>query len=63
MRYSELKRKLRRFGCNYQSEGGRHEMWYSPITGKIFPVGRHNSEDVKSGTLRQIEKESGVKLS
>ena len=61
MKYSELKVLLRRNGCYVQSEGARHENWFSPITKKVFQVGRHNKEDVKNGTLNRILKDAGLK--
>ena len=27
MKYGELKRKLRKAGCQFYREGGRHEIW------------------------------------
>ena len=60
MKYSELKKKLKEIGCYKASEGTRHERWYSPVTKQEFPVGRHNSEDVKPGTLQAIKKQSGL---
>jgi len=61
MKFSELKKLLTENGCYKQSEGSRHENWYSPITGKIFQVGRHKSEDVKKGLLNKILKDTGLK--
>ena len=37
-----------------------HEIWYSPKTGKRFTVGRHNTEEVKTGTLTNPLKDAGV---
>ena len=61
MKYSELKNLLKKSGCYKQSEGTRHENWYSPITDKLFQVGRHNTEDVKKGILSKILKDAGIK--
>jgi len=61
MKYSELKNLLRKNGCYKRSEGMRHENWYSPMTNKIFQVGRHNNEDVKKGILNKIFKDAGIK--
>ena len=61
MKYSELKMLLRQNGCYKQSEGTRHENWYSAITGKTFQVGRHDSQDVKKGILNKILKDAGIK--
>jgi len=60
MKYTELKKLLRGIGCTKVSEGGNHEIWLSPITKKKFVVGRHNSQEVASGTLAKIKKLSGL---
>ena len=62
MKYSEIERKLKAKGCVKVREGTRHPLWYSPITGKEFPLSNHKSEEVKFGTLKDISKDSGVKL-
>ena len=62
MKYSELKRLLKKYGCRFDHDGGGHEIWYSPITGLYFPVGRHDRADVKKGTLTSILKDAGIKL-
>ncbi|MCL2627933.1 MAG: type II toxin-antitoxin system HicA family toxin [Oscillospiraceae bacterium] len=61
MKFSELKSMLKKNGCYKQSEGARHENWFSPITGKTFQVGRHTTDDVKKGTLNRILKDAGLK--
>ncbi|MBO5218382.1 MAG: type II toxin-antitoxin system HicA family toxin [Clostridia bacterium] len=60
MKYSELKKLLKKAGCRIEQEGARHEIWYSPKTGSRFPVGRHNTQDVKNGTLKSILKAAGI---
>lgn len=60
MKYSELKKLLKKNGCEFRHEGKRHEIWYSPKTGIEFPVGRHNSQDVAPGTFKAIMKQSGI---
>ncbi len=62
MKYSEIKRKLKKAGCYLKREGTRHEMWYSPLTGNSFPVSRHNKEEANVKTFKSIIKQSGVKL-
>lgn len=61
MKYSELEKQLKAIGCFIQREGSEHSIWYSPVTGKTFPVGRHKSQDVKKGTLERIKRDSGLK--
>jgi len=62
VKYSEIKRKLKKAGCYLKREGKRHEMWYSLKTDNLFPVSRHNKEEAGTGTKKSIEKQSGVKL-
>ncbi len=62
MNYGELKRKLKAAGCYKIDEGKRHERWYSPETGQEFPVGRHNQQEVATGTLKSIGNAAGIKL-
>ena len=62
MKYGELKMKLKWQNCYKVRDGVNHEIWYSGITGCLFTVGRHDSEEVKTGTLRSIVKISGIKI-
>lgn len=61
MTYSELKKLLKNNGCYLQQEGKRHELWYSPKTKEVFPVGRHNTQQVAKGTLKSILEAAGLK--
>lgn len=54
MKYSELKKLLKKDGCIFRYEGKRHEMWFSPKTGNEFPVGRHNSQGVAPELLKRL---------
>lgn len=60
MRYAELKKQLKNAGCYIIREGANHEIWFSPKTQETFPVGRHDSEDVKTKTLKNILKAAGL---
>jgi hypothetical protein len=62
MKYSEIHRKLRNAGCHIVNYGKKHPIWMSPLTGRLFETSYHNSEEAKSGTQKDIEKQSGVKL-
>lgn len=61
MKYSELVKKLKKAGCTVYRQGANHTQWYSQITGKIFSVGRHKTEDVKAKTLKSIMQSAGLK--
>ncbi|MEG1441708.1 MAG: type II toxin-antitoxin system HicA family toxin [Oscillospiraceae bacterium] len=56
-----VKKFLKKNGCVFDHDGKRHEMWYSPMTMKKFPIGRHNSQEVFSGTYNAIMKQAGIK--
>ena len=60
MRYSELEKLIKQAGCYILKEGANHSIWYSPITQKKFPVGRHRTEEVPTGTLKSIKKADRV---
>ena len=60
MKYSELEKLLRKAKCTVFREGSRHRIWYSPITGKTFPVSRHAQQDVPTGTLTSIKRDAGL---
>lgn len=53
-----VKAKLRDAGCNFDRQGkGDHEIWFSPITGKKFPV----DQDIRSRhTANGIMKQAGI---
>ncbi len=62
MKYTELHRKLRKFGCYMTGESrAGHPEWYSPITGKYFTTSHHEAQEVKNGTLRSILRDAGIK--
>lgn len=61
MKYSELERMLKKSGCWIDHEAKRHTMWYSPITGELFPVPRHQGQEAKTGTVNNILKAAGLK--
>ena len=60
MRTSEFKKLLRKNGCYLLTQGGRHEKWYSPITGNKFAVPRHDGQEIPTGTLQAIKKQAGI---
>ena len=60
MRYSELEKELRKIKCTVVRESRNHAIWYSPLTGKTFPVSRHKTEEIPNGTLRSIQRDAGL---
>lgn len=54
----KLKEILRAHGCTFERPGrGDHEIWYSPITGRRFPV----DHAIKSRhTANAVLKQAGI---
>lgn len=60
MRSSDLIKELTAIGCYQKREGkGSHRIWYSPKTGKTFPV-PHPKNSLPIGTVKSIKKSAGL---
>ena len=62
MKWSEVKRRLKMYGCYKYKNGTNHERWKSPITGAIKNIGRHDSQEVNTKTAADIFKAMGVPM-
>lgn len=60
MKLQELVKLLKKNNCRIKRRGSRHDIWYSSMTGKEFPVPRHKAE-IPIGTLNNILKDAGLK--
>lgn len=61
MKYSELKRILKKDGWFVARNGSRHDIYrHKDKEGEVI-VGRHDSQEVASGTLNSILKQAGLK--
>ncbi len=62
MKYSELEKKLKKIRCYDTGDTmNGHPLWYSPKTDRYFKMSHHKSQEVKTGTLQSILKDSGLK--
>lgn len=60
MKSADLIKDLRKAGCELKRQGkGSHQIWYSPITGKTFPV-PHPKGSLPVGTVKSIKKAAGI---
>lgn len=59
MKTSELIKILKKNDCYLLRNGKKHDIWYSPKTGKQFSVPRHLSQDIPKGTYNNIKKDAG----
>lgn len=60
MRTGELLKLLKQNGIILKRNGKKHDIYYSPITNKFFPVPRHKTE-IAEGTLKSILTDAGLK--
>ncbi|HEC99032.1 MAG TPA: type II toxin-antitoxin system HicA family toxin [Proteobacteria bacterium] len=62
MKYRELAKKLRGFGC-YEVQrrgGGSHRKWFNPESGKGTVIPDWGDKDLKHGTIKAILKQLGI---
>ena len=59
MKKSELLKLFSKSKIRFVRHGKRHDIYYSPITNKEFPVPRHAAE-IKTGTLQSILTDAGL---
>ncbi len=59
MKQSELLKLFNKNNNKLVQHGKRHDIYYSPITDKKFPVPRHTKE-IAVGTLKNIKKDAGI---
>ncbi len=59
MKQSELLKLFNKNNIKLVQHGKRHDIYYSPITDKKFPVPRHTKE-IAVGTLKNIKKDAGI---
>jgi len=60
MKWSEIKRLTDKAGAIFVRHGKRHDVYKNPVTGAIFLIGRHRSEEVPKGTANDVLKKAGV---
>ena len=60
MKTAELLKLLKKHGVYKLREGGRHEIYYSPLTGKKISIGRH-AKELPLGTVNSILKDAGIR--
>lgn len=59
MKQSELLKLFSEKNIMLLQHGKRHDIYYSPITGKKFPVPRH-AKEIAEGTIKSIKKDAGL---
>jgi hypothetical protein len=60
MKRLELERHLRDHGCEFFRHGGRHDVWFNPLTDSTAALPRHR--EIKPGTARAVCRDLGVPL-
>lgn len=57
MKMSELKRIATDYGWTIKRHGHKHDLYSHPQYPYLITIGRHDSEEVKSGTAARILKQ------
>lgn len=60
MKTSELLKLFKKNGIYFLEHGARHDVYYSPITGKTILVWRH-AKEIPIGTCNAMLKAAGLK--
>ncbi len=61
MRYKDIAKRLRKFGCYEVRQGkGSHRVWYNPETGQVTTIPDWGSKDLRVGTVRAIIRDLGI---
>ena len=61
MKISEIIKLLKKNGCHKERSGGSHDIWYSPITKRLFQVPRYGAQEAGTGLTNAILKQAGLK--
>lgn len=56
MKTKQFIQLLIKAGCFKLREGGNHEIWYSPRTGKKATIPRHGSQELGKGIELRLRK-------
>jgi mRNA interferase HicA len=58
MKRGDLLKKLSEQGCSLKRNGGRHDIWHNPKTGKSAPIPRHT--EIPDTLCKLIQKQLGL---
>jgi len=61
MTYAELIRLIKKQGVLFLEHGTKHDVYWNPQNGKDTQIPRHQSQEVKKGTLDKILEDLGLK--
>ncbi len=59
MKWRELRRKAVKKGWIFVRHGSKHDIYENPDTGEQIQIGRHDSEEVRTGLYHSLKKKIG----
>ncbi len=63
MKYREVTGRLKKLGFRFYRQGkGPHELWVRDSDGKVLPVPRYKTKEIRKGTIARIIKEIGLSV-
>jgi len=62
MKYREVAKKLKLFGCEevMRKSKGSHRLWHNPANDRVAPLPDWGAKDLKIGTLRAFIRQLGL---
>ena len=61
MTIAEFIRSIKKQGIRFKEHGSRHDVYWNPRTGATAQIPRHQSQEIKKGTMEMILKDLGLK--
>ena len=61
MKTSEFIRQLKKQGIKFLKHGANHDWYINPANGKVTQIGRHGTQDIKTGMMNRILTDLGLK--
>ena len=61
MTIAEFIRQLKKQGIQLKSHGAKHDAYCNPKTGATAQIPRHQTQEIKKGTMERILKDLGLK--
>jgi predicted RNA binding protein YcfA (HicA-like mRNA interferase family) len=56
--YRDIVKRLKKLGFRFYRQGkGSHELWVRDNDGKVIPLPKHGSKEIRRGTVRAIIRE------
>ena len=56
MKTKQFVKEIEAAGCRFVRHGGNHDLWYSPLTGNMGAIPRHDAQEMPKGLERKLRR-------